>query len=129
MSRAAASLLAPAFLFIGGCGHHGQSHVQREALTPFKVPVPGSMPAAARQGAKLFAQLPCLNCHTYKKAGSANLNAPDLKAEGARHRGIQWQIRHLKCPECVVSGSPMPSFASLPARDLRKLAIFLEASK
>src|SRR5205823_43947 len=37
----------------------------------------------AVEGAKLFAQLGCLNCHTYNGAGSGNLGAPDLTAEGA----------------------------------------------
>src|SRR5438067_6248038 len=31
------------------------------------------LPAAAQPGAKIFAQLPCLNCHTYEGAGSSNL--------------------------------------------------------
>jgi mono/diheme cytochrome c family protein len=84
---------------------------------------------AAQAGAKIFAQLPCLNCHTYNGAGSSNLGAPDLTAIGARHLGVAFQIRHLKCPSCVTPGSPMPSFGSLPAADLQKLAVFLEASK
>ena len=35
-------------------------------------------------GAKLFAQIGCLNCHTYLGAGGSNLGAPDLSAEGAK---------------------------------------------
>ena len=80
-------------------------------------------------GAKLFAQLGCLNCHTYLGSGNHNLGAPDLSAEGAKGRGIFFQIAHLKCPSCVNKGSPMPSFASQGNANLTKLATFLEASK
>jgi hypothetical protein len=80
-------------------------------------------------GAKLFAQLGCLNCHTYLGSGNHNLGAPDLSAEGSKGRGIAFQIAHLKCPSCVNKGSPMPSFASQGNANLTKLAIFLEASK
>jgi cbb3-type cytochrome oxidase cytochrome c subunit len=77
----------------------------------------------------LFAQIGCLNCHTYLGTGGGFKGAPDLSAEGRRHRGIAWQIRHLRCPSCAVPGSPMPPFAALGASRLRRIAIFLEASK
>jgi cytochrome c553 len=85
-------------------------------------------PAAIR-GAKLFAVSGCLNCHTYLGDGGHNLGAPELTAEGAKNKGIEFQIAHLKCPACVNSGSPMPSFAGLGEQNLRDLAEFLEASK
>jgi len=88
-----------------------------------------NLPPAAVPGAKLFAQSGCLTCHTYLGTGSSNLGAPDLSAEGAKNKGIQFQVNHLKCPSCVNPGSPMPSFASLGDDNLRKIAIFLEASK
>jgi menaquinol-cytochrome c reductase cytochrome b/c subunit len=80
-------------------------------------------------GAKLFAVAGCLNCHTYNGAGGTNLGAPDLSAEGAKNKGIAFQIEHLKCPACVNPGSPMPSFAGLGDTRLKSLAVFLEASK
>jgi menaquinol-cytochrome c reductase cytochrome b/c subunit len=80
-------------------------------------------------GAKLFAESGCLNCHTYLGDGGHNLGAPELSAEGAKNKGIAFQIAHLKCPACVNSGSPMPSFAGLGDKNLRDLATFLEASK
>ena len=83
----------------------------------------------ALAGAKLFAESACVSCHTYLGTGSSNLGAPDLTAEGAKGKGIQFQIDHLKCPSCVNPGSPMPSFADLGETNLRKLATFLEASK
>src|SRR5262249_32536940 len=80
-------------------------------------------------GAKLFAQLGCLNCHTYLGSGNHNLGAPDPSAEGSTGRGVHFHIPHLRCPPCVNKGSPMPSFASQGNATLTKLAIFLEASK
>ena len=83
----------------------------------------------ALAGANLFAESGCVACHTYLGTGSTNLGAPDLSAEGAKNKGIQFQIDHLKCPSCVNPGSPMPPFAALGEDNLRKLATFLEASK
>ena len=80
-------------------------------------------------GAKLFAQSACLNCHTYNGVGGSQFGAPNLTAEGAKNKGIQFQINHLKCPSCVNPGSPMPSFAGFSDQQLKELATFLEASK
>jgi menaquinol-cytochrome c reductase cytochrome b/c subunit len=85
--------------------------------------------AQAVAGAKLFAVSGCLNCHTYLGDGGHNLGAPELTAEGAKNKGLAFQIAHLKCPACVNSGSPMPSFAGLGQANLTDLAHFLEASK
>jgi quinol---cytochrome c reductase cytochrome c subunit, bacillus type len=87
------------------------------------------LPQNAVPGANLFAESGCLTCHTYLGTGSSNLGAPDLSDEGAKGRGIQFQIDHLKCPSCVTPGSAMPPFANLGEENLRKIAIFLEASK
>jgi menaquinol-cytochrome c reductase cytochrome b/c subunit len=83
----------------------------------------------ALAGAKLFAESGCVSCHTYLGTGSSNLGAPDLTDEGSKGKGIQFQIDHLKAPSSVTPGSPMPPFAALGEDNLRKLAIFLEASK
>jgi len=80
-------------------------------------------------GAHLFAVSGCLNCHTYNGTGGGFPGAPNLSAEGAKNKGITFQMNHLKCPACVNPGSPMPSFAGLGEDNLRKLANFLEASK
>jgi mono/diheme cytochrome c family protein len=87
------------------------------------------LPPKAVPGARLFATSGCLNCHTYLGAGGSQLGAPNLSAEGAKNKGIAFQIQHLKCPSCVNKGSPMPSFAAFGEANLRKLALFLEASK
>jgi menaquinol-cytochrome c reductase cytochrome b/c subunit len=80
-------------------------------------------------GAKLFAVAGCLNCHTYLGVGGGFAGAPDLTAEGAKNKGIAFQVSHLKCPACVNPGSPMPSFGGLGETRLKQLAAFLEASK
>jgi len=87
------------------------------------------LPPAAVPGARLFASAGCTACHTYLGTGSSNLGAPDLTTIGTRKLGVEFQIRHLKCPSCVNPGSPMPKFESLGDKRLRQLAIFLEDSK
>jgi menaquinol-cytochrome c reductase cytochrome b/c subunit len=84
---------------------------------------------AAIKGAQLFAVSGCLNCHVYLGDGGQNLGAPELTAEGAKNKGIAFQIAHLQCPACKNAGSPMPSFSGLGVARLKLLATFLEASK
>src|SRR5215210_8274094 len=48
----------------------------------------------ALAGANLFAESGCVSCHLYLGTGSANLGAPDLSAEGAKNKGIKFQIDH-----------------------------------
>ena len=81
-------------------------------------------------GANLFAQIGCLNCHSYLGTGGGYAGAPDLSAEELEREGIARVPRssHLKCPSCVNAGSPMPPFQALGDQRLRQLAIFLEAS-
>jgi menaquinol-cytochrome c reductase cytochrome b/c subunit len=88
-----------------------------------------NLPDNAREGAVLFTEAGCLNCHVYDGEGTTALGAPDLTEEGNRNRGVQWQIDHLECPSCETPGSPMPAFAALGQENLRNLAVFLEASK
>jgi mono/diheme cytochrome c family protein len=88
-----------------------------------------NLPPEAKPGAELFAVAGCTACHTYLGTGSSNLGAPDLTTIGTQNLGIDFQINHLKCPSCVVPGSPMPKFESLGEERLHDLAVFLEASK
>jgi quinol---cytochrome c reductase cytochrome c subunit, bacillus type len=85
--------------------------------------------ADGEKGAEIFALAGCMGCHTYLGAGSPNLGAPDLSAEGAKGRGEEFQISHLKCPSCVNPGSPMPPFTSFTDEQFHQLATFLEESK
>jgi quinol---cytochrome c reductase cytochrome c subunit, bacillus type len=88
-----------------------------------------NLSADGEAGAKIFAQAGCMGCHTYLGAGSPNLGAPDLSAEGAKGRGEEFQINHLKCPSCVNPGSPMPPFTNFTDEQYQQLAAFLEESK
>jgi cytochrome c553 len=129
-----AGLLA---LILGLSGCAGIPFRERESLSSgLQAAVPGWAKkegfAGNRQavaGANLFAASGCTNCHRYAGIGSSELGAPNLTAEGRKGRGVQFQIAHLKCPSCVTRGSPMPSFTALGAGNLRRVAVFLEASK
>jgi Family of unknown function (DUF5995) len=77
-------------------------------------------------GAKAFYVNGCLACHRYLGAGTTRLRAPDLTAEGRLHRGVEWQVRLLRCPSCVLAGISMPA---LPFVHVHDVAAFLEASK
>jgi hypothetical protein len=86
------------------------------------------MPQSDALGATLFYESGCLNCHRYRKAGGTEIDAPALTHIGRRLS--QGQIeRVLKCPACVQKGSAMPSFATLPRRELDALSAFLAASR
>jgi menaquinol-cytochrome c reductase cytochrome b/c subunit len=88
-----------------------------------------NLSADGEQGATIFALAGCMGCHTYLGAGTPNLGAPDLSAEGAKGRGEEFQIDHLKCPSCVNPGSPMPPFTNFTDEQYQQLAAFLEESK
>jgi cytochrome c553 len=83
----------------------------------------------ALAGAKLFAESGCTHCHTYLGTGTQNLGAPDLSQEGAKGKGVKAQFEFLRCPSCTNSSSAMPPFKALGDDNLRKIAVFLEASK
>jgi quinol---cytochrome c reductase cytochrome c subunit, bacillus type len=85
--------------------------------------------ADAVAGAKLFAESGCLNCHVYLGTGSSNLGAPDLSAEGRKGKGVAAQVAFLRCPGCSGASSAMPPFKALGNANLRKVAVFLEASR
>ena len=126
-------------LLASGCRHHAGASPEADTSTvalaeEFETAVPHwvkkeKLPPDAIPGARLFATSGCLNCHTYLGSGGSQLGAPELSAEGAKNKGIAFQVAHLKCPSCVNNGSPMPSFADFGEANLRRLAIFLEASK
>ncbi len=126
-------------LLVSGCRHHAGKSPKVDTSTlalaeKFETAVPHwakkeKLPPNAVPGAKLFAMAGCLNCHRYLGSGFSQLGGPNLSAEGLKHKGVRFQIAHLKCPSCMKKGSPMPHFADFGASNLRRLAIFLEASK
>ena len=107
--------------------------IEKNNLLESAKAVKGVDPAEAeqlvREGATLFAQSGCISCHVYLGSGSSNLGAPNLSEEGKKGKGIQFQIDHLKDPQQTTPGSTMPAFAQLGEENLRRLAVFLEASR
>lgn len=82
----------------------------------------------AVEGAKLFAEAGCLQCHVYLGAGSSNLGAPELTEIGATNKGVDYFHRYVANP-AEFGNNLMPPFASLGDENLEKLATFLDASK
>ena len=114
---------------VSGCGGHAATRPSAPVNPVPRWIAVEHLPQNATRGAVLFYASGCTVCHMYAGAGTTNLHAPDLTSIGKRQLGIQFQVAHLKCPSCVVPGSPMPPFASLGARRLRQVAVFMEASK
>jgi menaquinol-cytochrome c reductase cytochrome b/c subunit len=79
-------------------------------------------------GAKIFAQVGCMNCHTYLGDGSSNFGAPDLGNEGTRGKGVDGLVAYISDPS-KFGNNIMPSFADIGDSNLHKLAVFLDASK
>ena len=80
------------------------------------------------EGATLFAESGCMNCHTYLGAGSSNLGAPDLSEIGASGMTAEDFAAYVANP-ADFGNTVMPSFANLGEENLRLLGIFLSESK
>jgi mono/diheme cytochrome c family protein len=79
-------------------------------------------------GAKIFAQVGCMNCHTYLGAGTSNLGAPDLSSIGkTSNRGVAGFADYVSDPS-KFGNNVMPQFRDLGADNLRKLGTFLQSS-
>jgi cytochrome c553 len=87
----------------------------------------GGFSPEAEEGAKIFAQVGCLQCHTYLGSGSSNVGAPDLSAIGGT-RDKEFFKRYVADPS-QFGNNVMPKFASLGEDNLDKLAAFLAKSK
>ena len=82
----------------------------------------------AVDGAKIFAQVGCMNCHTYLGAGTSNLGAPDLSSIGkTSNRGVAGFADYVSDPS-KFGNNVMPQFRDLGADNLRKLGTFLQSS-
>lgn len=133
MRRASAGSVVILAALVSGCGGAGPGPSGTTDLTPEVAHWVAAerLPPAAVPGAKLYAAAGtgCMACHVYLDSGQSNLGAPAMTSEGLLHRGVEWQIKHLRCPTCLVPGSAMPKYESLGNAQLRYLAAFLEASK
>ena len=82
----------------------------------------------AIEGARIFAQVGCMNCHTYLGAGTTNLGAPDLSDVGqTSNRGVEGFANYVADPT-QFGNTVMPKFEDLGQESLTKLGIFLQSS-
>jgi len=82
----------------------------------------------AVEGAKIFAQVGCMNCHTYLGAGTSNLGAPDLSEIGrTSNRGVEGFANYVADPT-QFGNTVMPKFEDLGQDNLTKLGTFLQSS-
>ncbi len=87
------------------------------------------LPVSALDGARITAVVGCLSCHRYAGSGAKSGSAPDLTRVGLKKTTIAAHVKRLRCPDCVRTGSVMPSYAVLGNANLRRIAVFLQASR
>jgi mono/diheme cytochrome c family protein len=84
--------------------------------------------AEAVAGGEIFAQVGCMQCHTYLGAGTSNAGAPDLSDIGkTSNRGVVGFADYVADPT-KFGNSVMPQFKDLGADNLAKLGTFLQSS-
>jgi mono/diheme cytochrome c family protein len=88
----------------------------------------GHLSRGAVPGAKLFAQVACLSCHTYLGAGTRSLGGLDLSRIGATRKGTAFFAAYVRNPRSQ-GNARMPSYADLGSVNLRRIAAFLDASR
>ncbi len=88
----------------------------------------GGFSPEAHDGAEIFAQVGCLQCHVYLGSGSANAGAPELSSIGSSGRDAEFFKRYVANP-AAFGNNVMPSFENLGDENLTKLAAFLVESK
>jgi ubiquinol-cytochrome c reductase cytochrome b subunit/menaquinol-cytochrome c reductase cytochrome b/c subunit len=87
------------------------------------------LPDDVREGATLFAQSQCLNCHVYGGEGASNLGAPELTEIGSQSgKDADYLTRYIADPS-EFGNNVMPKFESLGEERVRAIAEFLAASK
>ena len=120
-----------------GCRSSGIESSTHESLDGFSPPVApqwakdegftGNPKALA--GARIFAQVGCLQCHTYLDTGSSNLGARELSAIGKdSSRGVAGFAAYVADPS-KFGDDVMPTFKALGRTHLMELGEFLDASK
>jgi menaquinol-cytochrome c reductase cytochrome b/c subunit len=88
-----------------------------------------NLPDEVREGAVLFAESGCLNCHVYNDEGASNLGAPELTEIGAQQgKDAEYLARYISDPS-EFGNNVMPKFESLGEERVQQIAEFLAASK
>lgn len=83
----------------------------------------------AERGAEIFAQVGCLQCHTYLGTGSRNLGAPDLSEIGRESPRSPKQYASYVSEPQKFGNQVMPIYKDLGRRNLLALGEFLRVSK
>jgi cytochrome c553 len=87
----------------------------------------------AIEGAKLFAESGCTNCHTYLGDGTSNQGAPDLSKIGAANQGVNFFASYVEDPRKFGNNIMRPygkkAGGSFSDEQLQQVATFLDASK
>ena len=89
-------------------------------------PVLTGLDAQGTAGLEVYTGSLSKTCHVLKGFGVQNAGAPVLDDEGAKKRGVEWQIAHLKDPKSKTPGSPMSAFKDFTTKEYDDLAYFLE---
>jgi mono/diheme cytochrome c family protein len=88
---------------------------------------------AAVEGAKLFAESGCANCHTYLGDGNGNAGAPDLTSIGEGARGVDYFARYVANPaefgNTIMQPYSTESGGAFSDEQLQQVGEFLNASK
>ena len=126
LALVAASSLA---LGLGSCGKSEESNESNPQLVPNWAEQQGfAGNEDAERGAEIFAQVGCLNCHTYLGEGASNMGAPDLTAIGRQNRRtVEGYANYISNPS-KFGNTVMPRYAELGRRNLLALGAFLQAS-
>lgn len=82
----------------------------------------------ALRGARTFASLTCMTCHTYLGAGSSNFGAPDLSSIG-KSKNAAFFADYIPNAATKYGNNYMAQFATLPKAEIGDIAAFLAASK
>ena len=80
------------------------------------------------EGAALFAELGCLNCHTYLDSGASQLGAPDLSEIGATGQTAEEFAAYIANP-AEFGNNVMPAYEDQGEEILLLVGTFLEESK
>lgn len=115
--------LATAILVFAGLAWLTYKGATSEAPTPGALTIE-PVDADSELAAKVMGESGCQSCHVIGPSGGAL--GPDLNNEGAKKRGVQWHIDHLKQPASKIPGSKMPPYAGLPEPELKALATVLD---
>ena len=117
-------------LGLGSCGKSDESDESNPQLVPNWAEKQGfAGNEEAERGAAIFAQVGCLNCHTYLGDGASNMGAPDLSAVGTQSpRTIEGYANYVSDPSSF-GNQVMPRFRDLGRRNLLAIGAFLAASK